>query len=107
MTTFDKRKEAYENKFARDAELRFKATARRNRLFGLWVAERLGKTGADAEAYAREVVRADLKEAGEDDVLEKVRGDLEAAGFGVTDSELRTAMQSMMAEAVAQIEAGG
>jgi hypothetical protein len=107
MTTFDKRKEAYENKFARDAELRFKATARRNRLLGLWAAERLGRTGDAAQAYAREVVRADLQEAGDEDVLKKVRGDLEAAGVGVGDQELRATMQSLMGEAVEQIEAEG
>jgi hypothetical protein len=107
MTTFDKRKEAYENKFARDAELRFKATARRNKLLGLWAAEKLGKRGDEAQAYARDVVRADLKEAGEDDVLAKVRGDLEAAGIGVAEQELRATMESLMGEAVAQLEADG
>ncbi len=81
MTTFDKREEGFEKKFAHDEELRFKATARRNKLLGLWAAEQLGKSGADADAYAKEVVVADFEEAGDDDVLRKVAGDL--AGKGV------------------------
>ena len=107
MTTFDKRKDAYESKFARDAELRFKATARRNKLLGLWAAERLGKTGDAAQAYVREVVRADLKEAGDEDVLQKVRADLDAGGVGMSDQDLRATMLSLMGDAVAQIEADG
>ena len=70
---FDKRKEGYESKFARDEELRFKATARRNKLLGLWAAEKLGKTGDDAQTYAREVIRADMQEAGDEDVFRKIR----------------------------------
>ena len=80
MTTFDERKDAFERKFAHDEELRFKATARRNKLLGLWAAGELGKTGADADAYAKCVVMADFEEAGDEDVLRKVRTDLEAAG---------------------------
>jgi hypothetical protein len=105
MTTFDKRKDAYESKFARDEELRFKATARRNKLLGLWAAGKLGKSGAEAEAYAREVVRADLKEVGEDDVFRKVRGDFDAAGVQQSDHQIRRTMDELMAEAVAQLEA--
>src|SRR3712207_8884859 len=77
MTSFDDRRDAFEKQFAHDEELRFKATARRNKLFGLWVAERLGKTGADAKAYARSVVLADFEEAGDADVLRKVGRDLD------------------------------
>ena len=106
MTTFDKRKEAYESKFARDEELKFKATARRNRLLGLWAAEKLGKSGDDAQAYAREVIRADMQEAGEDDVFRKIRADFDAAGIEQSDHQIRRTMEEMMAEAVAQIEAG-
>ena len=80
MTTFDKRKDGFESKFARDEELRFKATARRNKLLGLWAAEKLGKSGDDAQAYAREVIRSDMQEAGDEDVFRKVRGDFDAAG---------------------------
>ena len=80
MTTFDKREEGFEKKFAHDEELRFKANARRNKLLGLWAAEKLGLTGADAEAYAEGVVVADFEEAGDDDVFRKVRADLDAKG---------------------------
>ena len=107
MTTFDKRKDAYESKFARDEELRFKATARRNKLLGLWAAEKLGKSGEEADAYAREVIRSDMQEAGDDDVLRKVRGDLQAAGIQQSDQQIRSAMDELMAKAVAQIEASG
>jgi hypothetical protein len=106
MTTFNERKDAFENKFARDEELRFKAMARRNKLLGLWVAERLGKTGADAEAYAKAVVLADFEEAGDEDVLRKVRADLEAAGKEISDTELRTTMGNLLARAVEDIQAG-
>src|SRR6476620_8971523 len=84
MTTFDQRKDAYENKFAHDEELRFKATARRNKLLGLWAAEKLGKSGADADAYAKSVVVADFEEAGEEDVVRKVKNDFTLAGVAVT-----------------------
>ena len=76
MTTFDDRKNAFENKFAHDAEMQFKAIARRNKALGLWAAGLLGKSGPDAEDYAIEVVRADFEEAGHDDVVRKVAGDL-------------------------------
>ena len=107
MTTFDKRKDAYESKFARDEELKFKATARRNKLLGLWAAEKLGKTGADAEAYAREVIRSDMEEAGDNDVFRKVRRDFDAAGVQESDHQIRRSMDELMAEAVAQIESTG
>jgi len=106
MTTFDKREEGFEKKFAHDEELRFKATARRNKLLGLWVAQKLGMSGADADAYAKEVVQADFEEAGEDDVFRKVRKDLDAKGASATDQEIKTQMVELMAQAVSQIEAG-
>ena len=90
MTTFDKREEGFEKKFAHDEELRFKANARRNKLLGLWAAEKLGLTGADADAYAKEVVMADFEEAGDDDVLRKVRKDFDAKGVAPSDQEIRT-----------------
>jgi len=105
MTTFDKRKDAFESKFARDEDLRFRATSRRNKLLGLWAAEKLGKTGDEADAYAREVIRSDMAEAGDDDVLRKVRGDFQAAGVAQADGEIRRTMDELMAKAVAQIEA--
>ena len=106
MTTFDKRKEAYESKFARDEELRFKAMARRNRLLGLWAAEKLGKSGDDAQTYAREVIRADMKEAGDEDVFRRIRADFDAGSVQQSDHQIRRTMDELMAEAVAQIEAG-
>jgi hypothetical protein len=107
MTTFDKRKDAYESKFARDEELRFKATARRNKLLGLWAAEKLGRSGAEAEAYAREVVRSDMEEAGDEDVIRKLRSDFDAAGVQQSDHQIRRTMEELMAAAVEQVEANG
>ncbi len=104
MTTFDKREEGFEKKFAHDEELKFKATARRNKLLGLWAAEMLGKSGDDANAYAKEVVLADFEEAGDNDVLKKVVKDLEAKG--VTEQQVRAKMTELLATAVAQIQAG-
>jgi hypothetical protein len=106
MSGFDERKDAFEKKFAHDEELRFKATARRNKLFGLWVAEQLGKTGADADAYAKSVVLADFEEAGDADVLRKVQADLTAAGKQVADAELAKALNARMHQAVEEIQAG-
>lgn len=106
MTTFDDRKDAFEKKFAHDEELRFKATARRNKLLGLWAAERLGKSGAEAEAYAKSVVMADFEEAGDDDVLRKVRADLEAHGAASGESDLRRVMTDLMERAIEEVRAG-
>ena len=106
MTTFDDRKDAFEKKFAHDEELRFKATARRNKLLGLWAAAQLGKSGADAEAYAKSVVMADFEEAGDDDVLRKVRKDFEDAGRAGSETEIRRQMVELMARAVDEIRAG-
>ncbi|AXS41163.1 DUF1476 domain-containing protein [Breoghania sp. L-A4] len=104
MTTFDKREDAYEKKFAHDEELRFKATARRNKLLGLWAAEKLGKTGEDADAYARDVVRADFEEPGEEDVFRKIRADFDAGGVEQSDHQIRRTMEELMGTAVAQVE---
>ena len=106
MTTFEDRKDAFEKKFAHDEELRFKATARRNKLFGLWAAGQLGKSGAEADAYAKSVVMSDFQEAGDDDVLRKVRGDLEGGGKSVSDVELRRHMTELLARAIEEIQAG-
>jgi len=104
MTTFDKRKDAFENKFAHDEQLRFKAEARRNRLLGEWAAGLLGKTGNDATEYAKSVVAADFEEAGDDDVFRKVRADLDAAGVERSDHQLRRTMDELMITAAEQIE---
>jgi len=106
MTTFDQRKDAFENKFAHDEELRFKATARRNKLLGLWAAEKLGKSGAEADAYAKSVVVADFEEAGDEDVVRKVKGDFTAAGVAVGDDEIRRVMNELLIKAAEDIQAG-
>ncbi len=105
MTTFDDRKDAFESKFAHDEELRFKAMARRNKLFGLWAADQLGQSGGEAEAYAKTVVIADFQEASDDDVLRKVSKDLEAGGKNVPHTELRRIMNQLLARAVEEIQA--
>jgi len=106
MTTFDQRKDAFENKFAHDEELRFKATARRNKLLGLWAANKLGKSGADAEAYAKSVVVADFEEAGDEDVVRKVKGDFAAANIAIDDGEIRKVMTELLIKAAEDIQAG-
>ena len=106
MTTFDKREEGFERKFALDEELKFKAEARRNRLLGLWAAAKLGIAGDAANAYAKEVVAADFEEAVDKDALHKVLKDLTTKGDAITEEELRTKMSELMAEAVAQVQAG-
>ncbi|NNU80618.1 DUF1476 domain-containing protein [Halovulum dunhuangense] len=105
MTTFDDREQAFEKKYAHDAEMQFRAEARRNKLLGLWAAELLGKTGADADAYAREVIKSDFQEAGDEDVFRKLSGDL---GDIATEAEIRTKMITLLALAKEQImtEAG-
>jgi hypothetical protein len=105
-TTFDKREEGFEKKFAHDEELRFKTTARRNKLLGLWAAEKLGLAGAAADSYAKEVVVADLEEAGDDDVIRKLRKDFDAKGVTDTDQHIRKIMIDLMEQAIAQVNAG-
>ena len=106
MTTFDKREEGFEKKFAIEEELRFKADARRNRLLGLWVAEQLGLTGDAAASYAKEVVAADFEEAGDRDVVHKVTADLTAKGIAIQETQLRAKMGELMAQAIAQVKSG-
>jgi hypothetical protein len=103
MTTFNEREEGFEKKFAHDEELRFKATARRNKLLGAWAAEKLGMTGAAAETYAKEVVMADFEER---DVFRKVRKDFDAKGVAQSDQDIRKIMQELLGVAVTQIQAG-
>ena len=106
MTSFDKREEGFEKKFALDEEQKFKAEARRNKLLGLWAAEKLGISGDAANAYAKEVVAADFEEAGDHDVQKKVMKDFTARGVAVTTQELRAKMDELMALAAAQVKAG-
>lgn len=105
MSGMDERRNSFENKFAHDEDLRFRAIARRNKLLGLWAAEKLGKSGADAQAYATEVVRADFEEAGDEDVIRKVAGDFSAASVNISDAELRAQLQDLLEEAVKQVSA--
>jgi hypothetical protein len=105
MTTFDKREEGFEKKFALDEEQKFKAEARRNKLVGLWVAGKLGLSGDAAGAYAKDVVAADFEEGG-NGVVRKVTADLGAKGVAVTDAELRLKMDELMAQAIVQVRAG-
>ncbi|MFT6088456.1 DUF1476 domain-containing protein [Sulfitobacter sp.] len=100
MSTFNDRENAFENKFAHDSEMQFKAEARRNKLLGLWAAGLLGKTGDDASAYATEVVKSDFEEAGEEDVYRKVSGDL---GTHADETTIRAKMAELMIEAKTQI----
>jgi hypothetical protein len=106
MTTFDKREEGFEKKFAHDEELRFKANARRNKLLGLWAAEKMGLSGPAADAYAKEVVVADFEEAGDDDVYRKIRKDFDAKGVAQSDQDIRKTMTDLMAHAIEQIKTG-
>lgn len=102
--SFKDREEGFERKFAHDEELRFRAMARRNKLLGLWAAEKLGKDGDDADAYAREVVASDFEEAGDHDVFRKIRKDFDAGGVTQSDHQIRRTMEELLATAVKQIE---
>jgi hypothetical protein len=106
MSSFDKREEGFEKKFALDEEQKFKAEARRNRLLGMWAAEKLGITGDAATAYAKEVVAADFEEAGDGDVLRKVAKDLGDKGVAITEQQIRQKMDELMAVAVTQVKTG-
>ena len=99
MTTFDNRENAFENKFAHDADLHFKITARRNKLLGHWAAEKMGLTPEETTAYATAVVQADFEEAGDEDVVRKLMGDLTSAGVEIDDSAIRAALEEKMVEA--------
>ncbi|HAH09154.1 MAG TPA: DUF1476 domain-containing protein [Alphaproteobacteria bacterium] len=103
MSGFDKRREGQEAKFALDESLKFKATARRNKLLGLWAAAKMGITGEAADAYAKEVVKADFEEVGDDDVFRKLRNDLDAKGISVSDHQIRREMEDLMVTAADQV----
>jgi hypothetical protein len=106
MTTFDKRKDGSERKFTFEQEQKFKIEARRNKLLGLWAAEKLGFTGDNALAYARDVVAADFEEAGDDDVVRKVLADLRAKDAAITEQAIRAKMHDLAAQALAEVKAG-
>lgn len=107
MSTFDKREEGFENKFAHDEQIRFKAEARRNKLLGLWAAELMGLSGEAAEAYAKEVIKADIEEAGEEDVFRKIRRDFDEKGIEQSDHQIRRNMSELMAQAIREIQSKG
>ncbi len=103
MTTFDDREKGFETKYARDQEMQFKVVARRNKLLGLWAARQMGLTDAEADAYAREVIRADFEEAGDEDVIRKLLGDLTSAGVEVDEPKIREALNHKTVEARRQL----
>ncbi len=103
MSGIKDREKAFESKFAHDEALRFKAEARRNKLLGLWAAEKLGKSGDDAEAYAKEVIRADFEEPGDEDVFRKIRSDFDDADIDQSDHQIRRTMEELMATAMEQV----
>lgn len=106
MATFDEREQGFENKFKLDEEFKFKATARRNKLLGLWAADLLGLNEAEAKAYAQEVVKSDFERVGDDDVLEKVWGDLQAKGVDSSEHIVRKHMDELLVEAMQQVHDG-
>ncbi|MBX6370141.1 MAG: DUF1476 domain-containing protein [Rhodospirillales bacterium] len=106
MATFEDRKKGFEEKFRHDQELQFKVTARRNKLLGLWAAEKLGLAGDAAEAYAKEVVAADFHKPGDSDVIEKVMGDFKAKNVSVTEAQVRDELQRLFEAAKKQIMTG-
>ena len=103
MSGINDREKAFENKYAHDEALKFKAQARRNRLLGMWAAEKLGKSGEDAEAYAKEVIRSDFEEPGDDDVYRKIRADFDEAGVDQSDHQIRRTMEELMQTAMQQV----
>jgi hypothetical protein len=107
MTTFDKREDGFEKKFAHDEELKFKAGARRNKLLGMWAAGKMGLSGVEAQTYAKEVVMSDFEATSDHDVFKKIRKDLDDKKIAVTDQDIHGAMDELMAQAISQISASG
>ena len=105
MTTFDKREEGFERKFALDEEMRFRAMARRNRMLGAWAAQKLGLTGAEADAYGKAVVASDFEEEGDHDVFRKIRKDFDDKGVAVSDHQIRRTMDELLGQAIRQLQA--
>jgi len=107
MSELDKRRVSFESKFARDAELKFKAEARRNKMLGLWAADLMGLSGDEANSYAKEVIRSDFEEAGDDDVFRKLRADLDDKGVEQSDHQIRRTMDEFLAKAIEELENEG
>lgn len=106
MTTFDKREEGFERKFALDEEMKFRAVARRNRMLGAWAAQKLGLSGPDAEAYVKAVVASDFEEAGDQDVFRKIRKDFDDKGVDQSDHQIRRTMDELLGQALQQLQSG-
>jgi hypothetical protein len=104
MTSFEEREKGFERKFAHDEELKFRATVRRNKLLGLWAADKMGLSGEAAQSYVREVVKVDMAEPGEEDVFRKLRADFDKSGVQQSDHQIRRAMADLMGEAMLQID---
>lgn len=104
MSGFDDRGDAFENKFAHDEQMEFKAIARRNKLLGNWAAEKLGLSGDEASEYAKSVVRSDFEEPGEEDVYRKIKGDFDEAGTDVSEADIRKAMSDLLITATEQVQ---
>jgi len=103
MSGFDRRREGFEGKFALDEEQKFKATMRRDKLVGLWAAEKLGLTGAAAEEYAMAAAKSDLKEPGDNDIIGKIAGDFAARGVAVGEDAIRAELEKRWHEAAMQV----
>ena len=103
MTTFDDRERSFETNFAREQDMAFRITARRNRLVGAWAAELMGLTAEETDAYAKAVVQADFEEAGDEDVIRKLLGDLTSAGIDISDARIRSTLQDKTVEARRQL----
>ena len=103
MTTFDDRERAFETKFARDEEMAFRVTARRNRLVGQWAAAKMALTPEETDAYAKAVVQADFEEAGDEDVIRKLLGDLTAASVDIDEADVRRALEEALVDARRQL----
>jgi hypothetical protein len=106
MSGFDEREKGFEKKFAHDAELKFKAESRRNKMLAEWAGAKLGMSPDEITSYIKDVRRSDLEEAGDDDVFRKIRADFDAKGISVSDDEIRTQLSKLLAKAVAEVEAG-
>jgi len=107
MSELDKRRASFESKFAHDAELKFKAEARRNKLLGLWAADLMGLSGDEANEYAKEVIKSDFEEAGDEDVFRKIRADLDDKAVEQSDHQIRRTMNELLATAIEQVENEG
>ncbi len=107
MTTFDKREDDFEKRFVHDEELRFKAIARRNRMLGMWAADKLGLKAAEADAYAKDVINAEFEAGGDADVFRKIRQDFDAKGIGQSDHQIRRTMDELFVKAMEQIKTIG